>query len=252
MLSVERNVSMRGVDVVTESDRREAALWRRLKQDDDAECRQAIFDDYRSYAISLSRREYRRRPPYGLELTDFEQLAHCGLLQAIDRYDPVSGCSFKTFARYRILGSIADGSSRSSEEASAYTAARRAERDRLRSLSRSDSGLHPTDSIDALRELVANLAVSVLVESVTRDRLESVPDATRTDAYESLRFNQIRRGLLEQVENLPERQRDVVKRHYFDDMPFNLIADLLGVSKGRISQLHSAAIKRLRRMIPKR
>ena len=238
--------------VIVEHSRREASLWRQFKHNGDETCRQVLFDQYKDFALMLSNREFRRRPSYGFEKIDFDQLAYCGLLQAIDRFDALSNCSFKTFARYRIVGSMADGIATSSERASAYTASRMLQRNRLNSLmKRADDEPMPTN-LDSLRELAANLAIGVLIESVTQDRLEAIEDASIPNGYESLRFNQVRTHLFDEILRLPETQRDVVNRHYLEDMTFTLIAQLLSLTKGRISQLHSAAIKHLRGKLTRR
>ena len=48
------------------------------------------------------------------------------------------------------------------------------------------------------------------------------------------------------VEQLPERERMIVAKHYFEGMRLKDLGKLLGVSEPRISQLHSRAIGRLR------
>src|SRR5689334_877835 len=91
----------------------EASLWRRLRFEDEGQCRELLFNRHLALAKSIAWREYRRRPPHGLEREDFEQLAMSGLLEAIDRFDPLLGAPFASFAKHRIRGAVADGASRS-------------------------------------------------------------------------------------------------------------------------------------------
>mgnify|MGYP001797480081 CR=1 FL=1 len=240
------------LQAVIDEPRYVASLWRQLKAHDDDAAREALFAHYQDFALQISRREYGRRPSYGFEREDFDQLAFSGLLQAIDRFDPLSRCSFKTLARYRIAGSIADGVLKSSEKASVYSAAKRLERDRTASFIRDGAAGDAGHSVEALRDLVANLAISGLVESVTRDVIENVEDQTEPGAYESLRFNQMQRLLMEAMGDMPGKQKQVVDRHYFEDMPFTLIAQIMRLTKGRISLLHSAAIAFLRHRLRSR
>lgn len=243
MSSLVRN--SKALNAVIKDSYLEASLWRQLKQDGDEVCRKILFERHRDFALMLSNREFKRRPSYGFGKLDFDQHAYCGLLQAIDRFDPMSGCGFKTFARYRIIGSIADGVLKSSDQASAYHATRKIEQERLRSLMDTDEGKLGSSSLKTLQELVSTLAIGVLIESVAPEHLESVADVSIQNGYESLQFNQVKRTVLKEVEQLPDQQKDVVKRHYLEDMTFTLIAKLLGLSKGRISQLHSSALGRL-------
>jgi RNA polymerase sigma factor FliA len=48
------------------------------------------------------------------------------------------------------------------------------------------------------------------------------------------------------VARLPERDQKIVHYHYFNGMRFEQIAELLGVSKPRVSQLHRGALTKLR------
>jgi RNA polymerase sigma factor for flagellar operon FliA len=55
-----------------------------------------------------------------------------------------------------------------------------------------------------------------------------------------------RAALKKAVAKLPEREGKIVAWHYFEGVPFKIIAKRLGVSEPRISQLHARAIGRLR------
>ncbi|MEW8228613.1 MAG: sigma-70 family RNA polymerase sigma factor, partial [Candidatus Thiodiazotropha endolucinida] len=48
------------------------------------------------------------------------------------------------------------------------------------------------------------------------------------------------------VDNLPERERLIIRSHYFHGMAFDDLANLLEISKGRISQLHKKALRKIR------
>lgn len=51
------------------------------------------------------------------------------------------------------------------------------------------------------------------------------------------------------MRQLPERSRLLIQAHYFEHLPFKTLADRLGVSKGRVSQLHHAALADLKRAL---
>jgi RNA polymerase sigma factor for flagellar operon FliA len=53
-------------------------------------------------------------------------------------------------------------------------------------------------------------------------------------------------AVVEAIDQLPERERTIVRLHYFEGVRFREIGTLLGVSEPRISQLHARAIGRLR------
>ncbi|HWE31060.1 MAG TPA: sigma-70 family RNA polymerase sigma factor, partial [Polyangia bacterium] len=45
---------------------------------------------------------------------------------------------------------------------------------------------------------------------------------------------------------LPERERLVLLRHFFDDVPMRVIGAELGVTESRVSQIATAAVEKLR------
>jgi RNA polymerase sigma factor for flagellar operon FliA len=47
------------------------------------------------------------------------------------------------------------------------------------------------------------------------------------------------------LEELPERERALVERHYYGEEPFDAIAEDLGISKSWASRLHDRAIATL-------
>ena len=51
------------------------------------------------------------------------------------------------------------------------------------------------------------------------------------------------------VAQLPEREREIVQLRYFDGIPSKDVAQQLGLSEARISQLHARAMGRLRAMV---
>lgn len=66
------------------------------------------------------------------------------------------------------------------------------------------------------------------------------------NAYARIELIQLRRRIAESVGNLPESERRVIVRHYFQQQPFEEIARGLSLTKGRISQIHHAALRRMR------
>ena len=231
-----------GLNLIERPGRVEAALWRRLRYEQDGRCREPLFERYAPLARAVARAEFRRRPAYGLERADFEQLAFGALLEAIDRYDPLHGAPFEAFARPRIRGAIADGAVRSSEGAARYNARRRLERERLQSLlpAAPRSG---ANAIAELAELASALAIGVIAENA---RLAERASAGPLGAYESLAWRDMQIRVLEEIDALTGAERTVMQQHYVNDVPFTEIARMVGLSKGRIAQIHRAALVRLR------
>lgn len=234
---------MTGLGLLILPPREEAALWRRLRFERELLARERLFDRYRDVARTAAASQHRRRARHSLDRGDLEQFAYAGLLEAIDGYDPLRGVPFPPFARRRILGSIADGAARTSEIGAQLSARRRAETERLRSIGLAADTQR--SALDQLSETATALAIGLMLEDTSL--IEPMDGADRRpDPYESLAWREIQSLLGEAVERLPEREAIIMRQHYRHGVQFNQIALLLGISKGRVSQLHRQALERLR------
>lgn len=235
-----------GLDLVLVPPRVEASLWRRLRFERELRCREQIFTRYRNLARALAHRHLRTRPRNGVEIGDMEQFAYEGLLQAIDRFDPLRGVPFGAFARRRISGCIADGAIRMSDADAQYGHRRRVERERARSLHSASPA--EADPLRALADLASGLAIGLMLEGTGTVAPADGADH-RPNAYESLAWRQLQALLAREIARLPERESMIIRQHYENGVSFTHIAQLLGLSKGRVSQLHASALARLKARI---
>ncbi len=95
-----------------------------------------------------------------------------------------------------------------------------------------------------LGQLLARRAAAMAVG------LTSLPDTDRhaddrETPEEKLRREELRRDMRRAIETLPDRQRALVQRHYFEEERFEAIAADLGVSKSWASRLHTQAMDAL-------
>ncbi|GAA4044803.1 sigma-70 family RNA polymerase sigma factor [Parerythrobacter jejuensis] len=239
----------RGLRLLMDEGRAEAAEWRHHAQQPTAQSRRALFDRYRNFALKVSGDEWRRIGDLGLDRGDTDQLAYEALLGAIDRFDPHKGVPFTAYARIRLRGTIRNALPKATEATAIYNAKKRIERDRLRSLK------HAADSssdepLELLRELAVGIAIGFMLEDAGEAGLDVMPSADPS-AYDAVSWQQLVGELNERLGALPDRERMILEYHYKQDIQFTEIAKLLGVSKGRISQIHSQALKRLRTLLSK-
>ena len=68
----------------------------------------------------------------------------------------------------------------------------------------------------------------------------------QADPASLLRSQRLRGALVQAIEQLPEREQQMMSMYYEHDMNLKEIAAVLGVTESRICQLHSQAIARLR------
>jgi RNA polymerase sigma factor for flagellar operon FliA len=225
----------------------ERELWEACRADS-LKARQALFSRFMPVARRIAWRFKRDQAAAPLEIAELLQLASVGLLEAIDRFKPELGVPFRFYCTRRVAGAIAEGIGKLSEVNQQITTRRRMERERLRSLR--ERGEEPRSLDEKLRligEIAAELAVGIMLEDSAMYVADERDPAK--DAYETLAWKQAVRQVIQTLDGLPERDRSVVRLHYLEGVPFEQISALLGLSKGRISQLHKQAIALLRKRV---
>lgn len=236
----------RGLAMLVRPERVEALLWTRLRLERRQEAREPLFNRYVGFARSIA---YRQRP-YGQSgvRKDAEQWAYEGLLEAIDTFDPLRGSPFEAFARPRIVGSVRDGFAKHSELDAQRSQQRRIERERLRSLKERADSESREDAITALARIAAGLAIGLMLDGTRLLASEDDPDPA-PDAYETLAWRQMQKRLCDEIDRLSANEATVVRQHYIHGLNFAQVADLMSLSRGRISQLHSAALIKLKKRL---
>jgi RNA polymerase sigma factor for flagellar operon FliA len=232
----------------------EAALWTQFKVGGSSDARERLFARHASFARNIARRHYRERSRGDIDFLDLQQLAYAGLLEAIDRFDLKKGAPFRHFAAYRVSGSILDGLSRMNEVREQISWHRRVRRERLSSLSAEDGEpLETSEAMAKLTEIAVGLALGFMLEGtglfVDQSGDERVAASVPAVAYESAAWAETVGQLRKELDGLPERERAILTRHYMDGMNFDQLAELFGVTKGRVSQLHRAALNLLRKRL---
>ncbi|MDB4966653.1 MAG: polymerase sigma factor for flagellar operon [Myxococcales bacterium] len=168
-----------------------------------------------------------RRLPTHVDRDELVSLGALGWVEARVRFDHTRGVPFAGYAAMRIRGAILDG---------------------LRAcdtLSRGDRKRAKADSAPTLPRIVSD---EQEIEAATSDQF---------DASELLAQEEMIEELREALDTLNERERYILTRHYFNDVPMRAIGEELGVTESRISQIVSGAVARLRQrfgiaILPKR
>jgi RNA polymerase sigma factor FliA len=190
---------------------------------------------------------------------DYLQYARVGLLEALDRYDPAREASFETFATYRIRGAVLNGLEKSTESAAQAAFRRRSRhRERAQSLLLPDTheaaefGESIDDGssgprVDPFAGMV-DFAILLAMGYVLEDSGEWNPAGAdrAADPYKSVQLERVRARLSLLVDALPQRERLIVRYHYFEHLEFQAIGAILELSKGRVSQLHARALRLIR------
>jgi RNA polymerase sigma factor for flagellar operon FliA len=65
-------------------------------------------------------------------------------------------------------------------------------------------------------------------------------------------FKELKAGLAEAIEELPEKEKLVISLYYMDELTMKETGKVLGITESRVSQLHSRAIIHLRAKLRKK
>jgi len=222
----------------------ETQLWRLVRADKDETARSHLIEYYVPIARRIAAGLYADRPDDEVEFGDYMQYALLGLVEAVDRFDPGRGASFRTFATYRIRGAVLNGIEKATERREQSAFRHRFLKDRLDSLANADAGSQGGDLFAEMVELAVGLALGYMLEDsgLVTDSSKGAQDAP----YARQAIAQMQRQVKQLVDTLPDRERRVVIYHYFYYVRFEDLAHLMGVTKGRVSQIHKRALSVLR------
>lgn len=224
-----------------------AQLWACFGSVRDSASRDTLALSYQGYVRMIAARHYARRGDDSIGFDEYLQLGQVGLLEAIDRFQPELGLAFETFASKRVAGAILNGIAHMTEVQQQLAERRRSRAERIDSLQPEVIDT-PEDQATALFEQLAQLAVGLAIGFTLDDSaLEDDEPAYADNGYRSVELRQLREQVMLAVRALPERVRQVISLHYLQQHSFAEVAEQLGLSPGRISQLHREGIDRLRR-----
>jgi RNA polymerase sigma factor for flagellar operon FliA len=195
-------------------------LWRRFRRTKNPALREQLVLTYTPLVIRIADRLHRRLPPH-LERQDLVSSGMIGLLAAVDGYDPERSSLFVAYAAPRIFGAIVDWLRKN--DFLPRSARQRAEDLQFLSLE------EPVRRGESEREQQPSLAETI-VDEQARDPEECVVNQETVRAA---------------LEALPPREREIVVLHHFADVPFPMLADVIGVSPRRVWAIHSQAIAHL-------
>ena len=225
----------------------EPALWSAWRAANDLLARERLVLLHLPFARTVAAELYKQRRASAIEFDEYYQFACIGMLEAMDRYDVSYGATFRTFSFPRIRGNIINGLQKLTEVNEQIGLRRRLQRERLASLKgdAATSRRSTRDTLGYLSNIATGLAIGYMLEETTMFVADD--DAAGADtAYATEAWRQTRERVLGTVRLLPERERQIVVLHYFHALTFEQIGSVFGLTKGRISQLHSAALERLK------
>ena len=206
----------------------------------------------------------REHLPAHVELDDLLGNGVLGLVDAVGKFDTAKRVKLESYARHRVRGGILDG----------LRGADPASRDMRRKSKRIQKVYHQMETKlgrpAADEEIAAALGLSLNDWHRTLNEIHGVgfdsgvrtlsagPTSRRpsvevslvadheADPFELCYRREQREIMIRALSHLPERERRILTLYYYQELTMKQIAERLNVDESRVSQLHSAALVRLK------
>jgi RNA polymerase sigma factor FliA len=221
--------------------------------------REDLIREHASWVHALAQRMWARCPSH-IELQDLYGAAACGLVEAVQAFDPERGVTFESFALPRVRGSMLDALRKMDWTPRSVLRKRRLV---VEALGRLEARLGRTAEES---EIASELHLSVeevrrLLEDVRGVRLESLDEPAQEDGSpagdriedrgsilsdELLQSAEAVEALGEAIERLRQQERLVVTLYFYEELTLKEIGKVLGLTESRVSQIKTAALLRLR------
>jgi RNA polymerase sigma factor for flagellar operon FliA len=222
--------------------------------------RQRLLTDNLQEVRYIARRIHDRLPSH----VPFDDLVHAGILgliDAVDKFDPRRNVQLKSYARFRIRGAILD--SLRQMDWSPRNLRRQARRieDANRELA-AELGRAPSEP-----ELAGRLGIELIEyqrllgelrgldlgslqahseDNGSDEANSAVAIRTEEDPFQLTLRTEMRTLLARAIEELDEKERQVLGLYYLEEMTMKEVGAILDIGESRVSQIHTAALIRLR------
>ena len=201
--------------------------------------------------------------PSHVEVEDLINIGLVGLIEAVDRFHPERTPSFATYARIRVQGAILDEMRyndwvpRSVRDRASQIAA--AKQELQKKLGRTASlkeiadfiGISEAEAQRMYQKSDIRIVLSFEEGSDAEQRLGDIIPGQSPSPLENVKQSEEELILKELINKLPAREQQIVTMYYYKDLTFKEIAQLLGVTESRISQIHNNIKKKVRMIAEK-
>lgn len=194
--------------------------------------------------------------PQSVELGDLISAGTLGLMESFNKFKPCFGNKFDTYAENRIRGAMLDELRRldwfprslrrkvkildqaiSKHERLNHDAPSEEE------LSK-DTGFTIKEVREGLEAMQNQFCLSL---DLLHDSLSPANEGRDGEPYSHFAFGQVVDKLSVLIDELTQREKLVLSLYYTDELNMRETAEVMGITEGRVSQLHSQALARLRK-----
>ncbi len=195
--------------------------------------------------------------PRNVELGELISAGTLGLMEALGKFQPQLGIRFETYAENRIRGAMLDELRRLDWFPRALRqrvrqldeAMRRVEHEKGRQATEEElqtlTGLDAKEVRQGLEAFQSQLWLSL---DAIQDSLSNEDGQSSVgEPYQSTARQEMVERVAPLIDTLTPREKLVLSLYYTDELNMRETAEVMGITEGRVSQLHSQALARLRR-----
>lgn len=247
----------------------ELELWNVYKSKNDQKAREILIIKY-APLVKYVAGKIAIGMPKKIDFDDLVGYGTFGLLDALDKFDPSRNIKFKTYAITRIRGSIFD-ELRSDDWVPRTIRQKAKQLDKTLIQLENDLDRSPTDTEVAeamemtdkdLQKLYLNLGfmtVSSFYDPIYSHDMDSEQITIAQTIESDEGYNpevisekeEIKKVISGLLENLSEKEKQVLILYYYEDLTLKEIGQVLEVTESRVSQLHTKSIFKLRAKLKK-
>ena len=195
-----------------------------------------------------------------IEIEDLIQIGMLGLISAAQNYTPQKDASFSSYANIRIKGEILDYLRKNSNLCRATIRMKKIS-EKASLMLRHKLGREPINN-----EIASEIGISsekyyewtnAFEANIIRSLDESYDEYSQwfvtkeMNPEENINHTELRNGLKKVLGKLEGNEALIIQLYFVEELNVYEIAEVMGVSTGRVSQIKTSAIKRLRENLQK-
>lgn len=199
--------------------------------------------------------------PQSVEVGELMSAGTLGLMEALGKFQPQLGVRFETYAENRIRGAMLDELRRldwfprslRQHVRQLDAAMRRVEHEKGRSATEEElqtlTGLELSQVRQGLEALQSQLCISLetIQDVIIKDGSANMEEEPSKKAAQ----HEMLERLAPLIERLTSREKLVLSLYYAEELNMRETAEVMGITEGRVSQLHTQALARLRKEFSK-
>lgn len=237
-------------------------LWEEFFKNPSAELREQIIVEY-APLVKIVAGRLSMYLGYNVEYDDLVGYGIFGLIDAIDKFDINKEVKFETYASLRIRGSILDQIRRMDwiprtvrqKQKKIDEAIRKIETETGRNAQDEEIAKEIGVSEEELNNWQSQLKITNLVSlnEYVDQGLEPVMDARGnshfTQPEDAIAEEELKKVLAQSLEVLTEKEQKVITLYYYENLTLKEISNILEVSESRVSQLHTKALTKMKKVM---